>query len=390
MSIPLVEIPRTSEQPEDLRRTLAHALGFRDYPDDTTAEPYLNYISNRPVGNSGFEAYLRLFIYVTQCVRGSYDFPGNSSGEYPRSIRGLIDRLKEDPAYELFWKSVHEGYTPRSAVEDGVMHILGVRTMMLSSFTRLHNGLRRVCVAFNNYEKRENYSSEPGYSDNVRKLISGTVRLNAWRLDAIAGVEIEWTMNVSRHMLLSQRSGRYLLEDHTRRVLEVFALPCAFKASECHVFGIEYELIREIRNSYAILFNAWPVPWHAKYGRFFGVQRFCWCEACSAQRYKQKVMIAYRGSTGTSARSEFDPMLERLMDDEASDWTIETFPSLWSRITALEKHLQTARPRSIWILLRDRRDTLQYYTFVFATVVVCLTIVQVLLAVAQVVGSFHD
>ena len=61
--------------------------------------------------------------------------------------------------------------------------------------------------------------------------------------------------------------------------------------------------------------------------------------------------------------SEFDPLLVELMVNEPSDWTPELFPSLWSRIVVLEEHLTTAKPWNIWILFRDQRDTLQFWTF---------------------------
>jgi hypothetical protein len=77
-----------------------------------------------------------------------------------------------------------------------------------------------------------------------------------------------------------------------------------------------------------------------------------------------------------------------MSDYQPSDWVQDLFPCLWPRIVVLEEHLHMAKPWSIWILFRDRRDTLQFWTFFFATVVVLLTFVQVLLGVAEVVGSF--
>jgi hypothetical protein len=103
--------------------------------------------------------------------------------------------------------------------------------------------------------------------------------------------------------------------------------------------------------------------------------------------------------------TEYDPLPVELVGNEPSDWTRDLFPHLWSRITILEEHLQAAKLWNIWILFRDRRDTLQFWTFLlatnasirslladaakFATIVVILAVIQVIIGVAPVVGSFH-
>ena len=60
---------------------------------------------------------------------------------------------------------------------------------------------------------------------------------------------------------------------------------------------------------------------------------------------------------------EYDPLLVELMSSEPSDWTPDMFPHLWARIVILEEHLEEAKPWSVWVLFRDRRDTLQFWTF---------------------------
>jgi hypothetical protein len=204
--------------------------------------------------------------------------------------------------------------------------------------------------------------------DSLESLHVPATRLNAYTLNVFGAVDIAWTHNISRHMLLCKRGGRH--------VLEVFALPCALAATTLtsKAVGISPEYAQEVTESYSILFNAWSdTPRHAKFGKPFGVDRFCWCWSCSARRYQAQVLSKYRklsekrtpGTKRSRAEyaSEFDPLLVELMRNEPSDWTPELFPSLWSRIMVLEEHLQTAKPWNIFILFRDRRDTLQFWTF---------------------------
>jgi hypothetical protein len=204
--------------------------------------------------------------------------------------------------------------------------------------------------------------------DSLESLHVAATHMNAYTLSVFGAVEIAWTHNISRHMLLCKRSGRH--------VLEVFALPCALNASTLtsEAVGITPEYAQEVRESYSILFNAWSeTPRHARLGKIFGARRFCWCWACSAHRYRSQVVSRYRKLSEkrtpgakrkrSSYASEFDPLLIELMKNEPSDWTPELFPSLWSRIMILDEHLQTAKPWNIWILFRDRRDTLQFWTF---------------------------
>jgi len=205
--------------------------------------------------------------------------------------------------------------------------------------------------------------------DSLESLSIKATRLNAFTLNVLGAVKISWTHNISRHMLLSRHGGRH--------ILELFALPCAFSATTLtsEAVGIPSELAQEIQESYCILFNAWPdQSLHITYGRYIGIRKFCWCWSCSAHRYRNQVVSKYRKSFQTKSRrtkrsrrgdqlSEYDPLLVELMDNESSDWTQDLFPCLWSRITVLEEHLLSAKPWSIWILFRDRRDTLQFWTF---------------------------
>ncbi|KAL1797948.1 hypothetical protein ACET3X_004554 [Alternaria dauci] len=228
--------------------------------------------------------------------------------------------------------------------------------------------------------------------DSLESLTINATRLNAYTLNVFGAVDIAWTHNISRHLSLSKRGGR-----HT---LEIFSLPCALDATSLRLGGITTELAQEIRETYSLLFNAsHEIPRHVKLARVLGIESFCWCCFCSTRRYRNRAITSYKTFSQhrtlgakrakRTHNTEYDPLLVELMNSEPADWTPDMFPHLWPRIVMLEEHLEEAKPWSVWVLFRDRRDTLQFWTFFFATIVVFLTVLQVLLSAAQVVGSFR-
>ncbi|KAF1996765.1 hypothetical protein P154DRAFT_579546 [Amniculicola lignicola CBS 123094] len=453
-----------------LEADLAQALG---YPDNSIARPHINYISNRHIGI--LDHYLALFVRVI----AHFDDDGTTSNATQKSdsIQALLDELVASQRDEMFNDTEPGSKMRKEEVEDTVMYILGVWTMLQTSFVQLPNSSRRIVMAYRN-KLSEQGTPGTGLDDNLASLVKGSgllpapghwieethpddellrtamklvtllsdsknsnnatsmvqslstsslldkfdsklavsqasgrsldsidsieslsvkaTRLNAFTLSTLGAVEIVFTNNISHHMQLSQHGGRYMME--------LFALPCVFKAKTLtsDAVGISSELATEIQDSYSILFNAWPdSPLHAKLGAIFGVRKLCWCWSCSAYRYRKQVVASHKQNFKANAkkakrardisrRSEYDPQLAKLMkNDESSDWNYDLFPCLWPRITILEEHLQRAKPWSIWILFRDRRDTLQFWTFFFATIVVFMTFLQLALGVAQVVGSFR-
>lgn len=444
---------RRTQAPDTLRIDLAHALGFPEYPDVRTPEPYLNYIANRHVGRGSLEGYLKLVIHVVNYFKPEAD---EQEPKDNKSIQGLLDTLATS-ANEYFSDTKAASRARREDVEDTILYIIGTWTLLLSSFVHLPvaGGARKIAMAYS-IRAQESASilvSHP-YEESVAGLIAGSgllpasgqwslpngsdgdtanmkaaiqfmsivrqpsssrhasassragsthslhqldpvgrvdtrmslqflddldsleslhvaaTRLNAYTLNVFGAVDIVWTHNISRHMLLRKRGGRH--------VLEIFALPCALDATSLtsSVVGITPEYAQEVRESYSILFNAWSdLPSHARIGKVLGVRRFCWCWSCSAHRHRRHIVskhqkLGSKKSPGVKRRragyaSEVDPLLFDLMENEPSDWTPELFPSLWSRIMILEEHLQNAKPWNIWILFRDRRDTLQFWTFLY-------------------------
>jgi hypothetical protein len=204
-------------------------------------------------------------------------------------------------------------------------------------------------------------------SDQLESLTIKHTVLNAHTLSSLGGVQIFWTLNLSRHLLLSRFRGQY--------ILEIFALPCLLKgcSKSLQAAGVSADLTQEIQESYSVLFNLRGTRViHRRFGGIVGLGRWCWCRSCALRRLSIRELGAHkRNSLATRPRTsksghkpEYDPILEDLMDNpDPQDWSYELFPHLWARITALEEHLVTAKPWNFWVLFRDRRDTLQFWTF---------------------------
>ena len=196
-------------------------------------------------------------------------------------------------------------------------------------------------------------------------------RLNAFTLKVLSAVNVSWTLDVSRHMLLTKAGGQYNLE--------IFSIPCAFKVTMAASVGIPLELASEVKQSYALLFNAWASnSWHSRFTIFWGLHKICWCWSCSARRYRRECLTTSQtpasirsnrrliSRTARSAEEIYEPLLVELfhnVPDADSEWTLDEFPRLWTRIMRLDQHLHTTRPWSLWVLFRDRRDTMQFWTF---------------------------
>jgi hypothetical protein len=83
---------------------------------------------------------------------------------------------------------------------------------------------------------------------------------------------------------------------------------------------------------------------------------------------------------GIPATAPFPP-------DQPVYFAAQHFPVLSARIELIAKELKNSRPTSMAHLLRDRRDTLQYWTFWLVSIIggmsLVLSLVQVLLQAAQ-------
>ncbi|PVH96160.1 hypothetical protein DM02DRAFT_688471 [Periconia macrospinosa] len=370
---------------------LAQALGYADYPQSRDAEPHLNYIRQACTEKYTRKEYLRFIIHIIEhCAQNN---PSTNSGPQSDTIENLLQNLEKDGYLQIFTDTDSDPAKRKVEVEDHVMGILGRWTMLLGHF-QSRGGVRPLVTAYQKHAPQTTQVS--AYAQNLASLslsINST-SLNAFILSTDAAVDISWTLDLSRHMILTPENGR-----HT---LEVFAMPCIFNTthSTARTIGLPNNLATEIKYSYAMLFNAWPqIPSHAHRLRFLGIRKICWCWSCSAFRYRNNMLKAYEKWCNDKQRASKTAHGESLSLMDMSivtlvkskplhEWNQTMFPHLWSRVARLHQHQLTAKPWSIWMLFRDRRDTLQYWTFLFAALVLIMTLLQVLLGIAQVVGSF--
>jgi hypothetical protein len=188
--------------------------------------------------------------------------------------------------------------------------------------------------------------------------------LNLFKLATLAGIRIQWTDNISRHLLLSQRGQR--------RYVELFALPSILSRGPQDVLSgaglLSADLLDEIQHSYPNLFNPLPASsLHRWAGMLIALSLWCWCVGCSSRRLALRELRQLKRSTkfygGCEIRLPYDAVLEELVGAEATAWDRTEFGNLWPRVLALDRCLQEAKPWNFWVLLRDNRDTVQYWTF---------------------------
>lgn len=423
---------RSATAPNPTRTDLAHALGFND-TDILKATPYLNYIENRRRAHHGTtEEYRSTFIRILQHFSSTHAGPrtirtlldslmaekmvdNTNAGSEERE---KIAKFTEDTVMHIMgvWSMLSISFMKRPSGKRRITTAYSVRARpgrgeaydqnlaglicgsgllsatenspptlysdhdgdIVRTATRLVALLNQSDGAIGNNTSSQILSSSGVLTndtleamDALESLSIAPTRLNAFTLYALGAVEIYWTYDVSRHMMLSYHEGH--------EVFELFALPIVLKAgrSASDAATISPALTHEIQETYATLFNAWPKekrPFHAKYGSYFGFHKICWCWSCSARRYRDQVVSKYRKLAEmprdrmTTPRpddplSEYDPYLVELMGLKALAWSPDANPYLWPRIQKLEKHLQLTKPWSIRMLLQDRRDTLQFWTF---------------------------
>jgi hypothetical protein len=372
----------------EVRIALSHSLGFLDYPESCMADPFLNYIENQHHNSDTLQEYLELFSKVVQ------DFSTNNGPKM--SIQTYInDIFDENDA--LFDETKAEG-PRRELITDTILNILGVWITARSYFIK-SAGYRQVELAFHLRRGSSTNTTALGKSlpgiiresglipsqdlpatyttsmpipsssntdihrlqysrlDSLETSSIKATTLNAYTLFSLADTRISWTFNFSRHLLLTPVGGHH--------ILEVFALPCALNGKALFKTGIPPTLVHEIQTSYSILFDPYG-GWsqHARWGRAIGLHCWCWCRSCSVNRLKLSELKLLKARKTAQSRMEFDPLLSKLMSNpEPENWDHELFVHLWPRIVALDEHLQSAKPWNFWVLFRDRRDTLQFWTF---------------------------
>ncbi|KAF2787607.1 hypothetical protein K505DRAFT_123857 [Melanomma pulvis-pyrius CBS 109.77] len=431
----------------DALQSLAVALGYGPDCKNGDETPYIKYILSQYPGKGTLDDYVQLFVKVVEHF--ARDDGLNGKGLTLRrtqtntgSIKKYIDTLVADATEPYFQDTPPSSDVREIAVTDTVLLILGSWTLMQSYFIPQRGEKRRILLAYcMNHGKdfsealalRETLpnllrksgllpsSKESAYIKegattfyvkdddkdpyqssqfslhpslgSVESLEIATTTLNAFKLVSLGAVRILWTYNLSRHMLLSKHAKKHYLE--------LFALPSALSGGPDKTLrdiGISGDLIEEIQQSYANLFNPKKTFFlHRYFGSMVGLRFWCWCLCCSSLRLRDRQLRKLKTESHAhgsiqltdSARPRYDPGLGRLMNAKADRWDQTEFENLWPRIIALDAHLSGSRPWSFWVIFRDRRDSVQFWTFLFGTVILLLTFVQVFLGIAQVVGSFN-
>jgi hypothetical protein len=312
----------------------------------------------------------------------------------PTSIQSCIDRFASHPYFA-------SQLADHDVVKDNVLLVLGVWTLMYRYYLPGRCGNRHILQAYCNQKKEayderialqvdistlvsecgllpheaENQSEEsnthvsaPSVPNNSATLPPFTLHesfglveslsveartLNAFKLTTLAGIRIRWTDNISRHLLLSKHAQKFYLD--------LFSLPCALQGerkSVLHKIQPFETLGPEILRSYSILFSPEkPSFLHRYLGMFVGLNFWCWCLCCSSNRLCQRELRKLRDSCTT------ETLYDDALSSDAGSWTQRDFKRLWPRILALDSHLQNAKPWTFWVIFRDRRDTLQFWTF---------------------------
>lgn len=198
--------------------------------------------------------------------------------------------------------------------------------------------------------------------------------LNAVCLVNTAGVEVYWTENISRHLLLCKTGDSYRLELFMYpHYLTTGGTPSRIGHSLGNA-GISVGLIEEIMVSYFLLFN--PIANnHMMLQRLLGVKYWCRCLLCSSRRLFRRenerkklkisgIILLIEGYWSYARRCQRDnrsPTAPDHLFDHS--WNQFELPRLWPRIKILEKHLSKSQSSSFGAIFRDRIDALQFWTF---------------------------
>ncbi|KAH6961933.1 hypothetical protein BKA56DRAFT_598114 [Ilyonectria sp. MPI-CAGE-AT-0026] len=430
----------------NLLHRLATVLGYLLESGEACETPYIRYILGQWPGEGTLDEYVRLVVNIIEYfIHGedSQSTKGLNLRRKTSTIKQCIDGLVDDLTQPYFRHLLPDDGTRRRVVVDTVLLILGSWTLMQSYFIPQRGEPRRILLAYcwnNDKEYLETSGLEetltglltksgllPNPSENVNpehiskgslimkvtgdesalsssrsalhpslgsveSLEIAATTLNAFKLGNLGAVRILWTNNLSRHMLLSNHAKKFYLE--------LFAIPSALQDgpdSALKYTGISSDLMDEICQSYANLFNPKVSRRsHTYLGRLFGAKFWCWCLPCSSRRLMNNQLRKLKSNSPVpgdikltdSTRPKFDPALKDLMSKNARGWDQTEFEYLWPRIVILDAHLSGSKPWSFWVIFRDRRDSVQFWTFLFGTIILFLTFVQVFLGIAQVASGF--
>lgn len=356
-------------------------------PEHTQSEVLTEILTRNPPGRttpagSSIQEYLNSLIkhqdhYYFKDTMANSSARGSGVNETVLLILGtwLLSQSYFVPTHQdqrrivyAYCRSTDQVYSESKAFEQSVGTLM-LRSGLLPSAGEGRGALDDDASSFQVVDEADIAEAFPlhSYANLLESLTIDSKRLNATNLSTYGHIEIAWTQNISRHMLLSKRAESYYLE--------IFALPCALQGGADHALnsmGISTDLMDEIECSYAALFNPSPESnLHKTLAWVVGLHRWCWCLHCTARRFRKHVLKTFKETRhrrrerllGTGHRVIYDDQIRVLMERNAAQWNQTEFSNLWPRILVLDSHLQRARPWNFWVLFRDRRDTVQYWTF---------------------------
>ncbi|KAH7377263.1 hypothetical protein BKA66DRAFT_443302 [Pyrenochaeta sp. MPI-SDFR-AT-0127] len=401
------------------RYDLAIALGYAVKLGEACETPHIKDILSHWPGKGTLDEYVQLFIKIVEYFTRGKDCQSLTRRHIkPITVKHCIDELVNDATQDYFRDVPPGTETRRDVITDTVLLVLGSWVLMRSYFTLQRGEPRRILLAYcwnNNKEYSESLSLEETLPDllhksgllpnpnemtalmqgkksevvdrdkendssmsipnialhpslgSVESLEISAKTLNAFKLAHLGAVRILWTNNLSRHLLLSNHAKKFYLE--------LFAIPSALQAGPDTVLthaGITGDLMDEVRQSYANLFNPKRTGyWHTYLGTPLGINLWCWCLSCSSKRLRNRELKKLKSTSSVPAtlklidatRPRYDPDLKHLMSRRAEGWDQREFENFWPRIVALDAHLSGSRPWSFWVIFRDRRDSVQFWTF---------------------------
>lgn len=370
---------------------LAHSLGIVHYPQDDKMKPFMRYVALTCKAGHLQLAFFSLFRRIVQHFGQE-----TNQGAVKNMIQTYITALVKSDA-ESYLETTAGSREREQEATEVVFQCLGLWTLMKSNFVS-PNSPPPIRLAYlaqkqaltsqasieapidvflkdvitqsglvpskedvkHDFDALQKAIKEPDSDPNaqfpveaIESLCIRSQALNLSKLCTLAGVQIHWTNNISRHLLLSQRAGFWLVE--------IYALPCTLEDGymrKLDAVGVPSHYLSEVRQSYANLFNpVTPPAIHRMFDWF--LKTVCWCLHCSSRRLKKQQFKAIRSSPDLF----YDPVIDDLSSAEAESWDHVSFPHLWARILRLESHLQNAKPWNFWVLFRDRRDKMPFWTF---------------------------
>lgn len=206
--------------------------------------------------------------------------------------------------------------------------------------------------------------------------------MNAYLLHTLLRVQIRWVDNLALHLDYDKSSKTLSLFSYPSFCLKMLVTNGEiFSFASIEEYSVDprsnkddiSQLLREVLLSYRLLFGL-----STKSRRLFR-QTFN-----SSQKHARPVDTLL---PLICTRKRFPYISTFILMDRPVYFADRDFPVLYERVKLISKEIKDARPNSIGDLIRDRRDTLQFWTFWLVSIIggisILLSFVQVMLQAVQ-------